>query len=129
MFNQFTGIGNLSADPESRFTQNGTQVANFTVCCESGYGDKKQTEFVRCIAWDKLAKICADYFRKGNRVFIQGVMQTRKWTDKNQIERYTTEIVLRDAKNLSPRAQDGAPTPPPFDDHGRQNSTGEQTPF
>lgn len=104
MFNQFTGVGFIAADPDSKFTAKGTQVANFTVCCDSGYGDNKKTEFVRCVAWDKLAKICTDYSRKGQLVMIQGVMQTRKWQDQNGADRYTTEIILREMKILSPKS-------------------------
>lgn len=123
MFNQFTGVGFMAADPDSRFTAKGVPVANFTVCCDSGYGDNKKTEFVRCVAWDKLAKICTDYFRKGQMVMIQGVMQTRKWQDQNGNDRYTTEIIVREMKMLSPRAGsggqgggDGYHEPPPMDD-------------
>jgi single-strand DNA-binding protein len=103
MFNQFTGIGNLASDPESKFTASGTQVVNFTVCCESGYGEHKRTEFVRCVAWTKLAAIIADYFKKGNRCMIQGAMETRSWDDKDGNKRYTTEIRVETAKNLTPR--------------------------
>jgi single-strand DNA-binding protein len=126
MFNQFTGIGNLTADPESKFTAKGTQVANFTVCCDSGYGDNKKTEFVRCVAWDKLAKICTDYFRKGQRVMIQGAMETRKWQDKKGVDRYTTEIILQTAKNLSPRDENRQSSQPPQSDPGY---SGEDVPF
>ena len=77
MFNQYTGIGRFSADPESRFTQAGTQVVNFTLCCDSGWGDKKRTEFVRVVAWDKLAKVVADYMHKGSLCMIQGEKKAR----------------------------------------------------
>ncbi len=116
MFNQFTGIGNLAADVESRYTQSGVQVVNFTTCCEYGYGDNKQTEFVRCVAWDKLADICAQYLRKGSRVFIQGTMETRKWQDKDGNDRYSTEIRVNNMKMLSPKSQDQPPEPPAFAD-------------
>lgn len=126
MFNQFTGIGNLAADPETRFTQGGTQVTNFTVCCESGYGDHKKTEFVKCVSWAKLAEIVGKYFHKGNRVMIQGSMETRSWDDKDGNKRYSTEIRVETAKNLSPRTdtQDhGYPEPPPM------GGTGDEIPF
>ena len=105
MFNQFTGIGRLSADPESRFTQAGTQVVNFTLCCDSGWGDKKRTEFVRVVAWDKLAKVVADYLHKGSLCMIQGEQQTRKWQDNDGNDRYSTEIVAREMKMLSPKSE------------------------
>jgi len=125
MFNQFTGIGNLAADPESRFTTNGTQVATFTVCCESGYGEHKKTEFVRCVAWAKLAAIVADYFKKGNRCMIQGAMETRSWQDKEGNKRYSTEIRVETAKNLSPRSAEQGP---PQDEPG-YGGTGSDVPF
>ena len=123
MFNQFTGVGFMASDPDSKYTTKGTQVANFTICCDSGYGDNKKTEFVKCVAWDKLAKICIDYLCKGQLVMIQGVMQTRKWQDQAGSDRYTTEIIVREMKMLSPRAGSGGhgggdsfPDPPPMGD-------------
>lgn len=107
MFNQFTGVGRLAADPESRFTQGGTQVANFTLCCDSGWGDKKRTEFVRVVAWDKLAKVVADYLHKGSLCMIQGEMQTRKYQNKDGNDRYSTEIIAREMKMLSPKSESG----------------------
>lgn len=104
MFNQFTGIGNLAADPETRYSQDGKAVANFTVCCDSGYGEHKKTEFVRTVAFGKLAEIVGEYLKKGSKCMIQGTMQTRKWTDKDGNDKYTTEIVAREMKMLSPRS-------------------------
>ena len=101
MFNQFTGIGYLAADPDSRFTQSGTHVVNFTVCCEYGYGEHKQTEFVRVVAWGKLADICEKYLNKGKLCMVQGSMQTRKWEDRDGNARYTTEIKADTIKMLS----------------------------
>lgn len=96
MLNKFIGIGNLAADPESRFTPSGKQVVNFTVCCNSGWGDNKRTEFVRCVAWEKTAKVVSDYLQKGSKVSIIGEMQTRSWEDKEGVKRYTTEIIVRE---------------------------------
>lgn len=95
MFNQFTGIGRLATDPESRFTQSGKQVVNFTLCCDSGWGDNKRTEFVKVVAWDKLAETISSYLHKGSPCMIQGEMQTRKWQDNEGKDRYTTEIIAR----------------------------------
>ncbi len=100
MFNQFTGIGNLASEPELRFTKSGTSVASFTVCCDYGYGDNKKTEFVRCVAWDKLADIIGEYLRKGSKCFVQGSMQTRQWEDNDGNKRYSTEIVVNTMKML-----------------------------
>ncbi len=107
MFNQFTGIGNLAADPESRFTQSGKQVASFTVCCDTGYGDNKHTEFVKCVAWEKTAESVQNYLKKGSKCMIQGNMKTRKWEDKDGNTRYSTEIIVQVMKILSPRSEGG----------------------
>lgn len=124
MFNQFSGIGNLAADVASQFTQGGKRVANFTVCCDNGYGDNKKTEFVRCVAWEKIAGVCADYLTKGSKVFIQGPMQTRKWQDKDGNDKYTVEIVVREMKML------GGGQARQDNDHGKPESTmGQDVPF
>jgi len=102
MFNEFTGIGNLGGDPESRFTQSGKQVVNFTVACEYGYGDNKKTEWVRCYAWAKLAEIIEQYCHKGSKVFFKGEMITRSW-EKDGVKRYSTEINVQTLKMLSPK--------------------------
>jgi len=125
MFNQFTGIGRLSSDPESRFTQSGTQVVNMTVCCEYGWGDNKKVEFVRCVSWDKLAKICADYLHKGSMCMIQGAMQTRQWEDQNGNKRYSTEINLQTMKILSPKSQQE----PTQNNNYEPPNTGDIVPF
>ena len=127
MFNQFTGIGNLAADPETRETQSGTQVTNFTVCCDSGWGDNKHTEFVRCVAWAKLAGVVSQYLHKGSKCFIQGEMQTRKWQDQNGQDRYSTEIVVRDMKMLDSRGQNTGGQPMKGSQY--EQSTGEGVPF
>jgi len=117
MFNQFTGIGRLAADPETRYSQAGKAIANFTICCDSGYGEHKKTEFVRCVAFDKLAEIIKDYLGKGSLCMVQGALQTRKWQDKDGADRYTTEIVAREMKILSPKqeASQGGGESKPFD--------------
>ena len=131
MYNSFVGAGNLAADPESRFTASGTQVAKFTVCCNSGYGDKKRTEFVRCIAWSKLAEIVTTYLHKGSKVMILGELQTRKWQDKDGRDCYTTEIIAREMKMLDgaggrSHAED-IPSPPPFTPPSQQQE--DEIPF
>lgn len=81
--------GNLTRDPELRTTPGGKQVASFSVATNEG---KDKTEFHNCIAWEKTAEIVAQYCRKGNRIAVQGRLQTRKW-EKDGITRYATEIV------------------------------------
>jgi single-strand DNA-binding protein len=111
MINKVILIGNLGADPEMRFTQNGAPVASFTVATtEKWKGQdgqmKEQTEWHRVIAWQRLAEICGEYLSKGSRVYIEGKLQTRSW-EKDGQKHYTTEIVAREMKMLSPRTTGG----------------------
>lgn len=107
MVNKVILIGNLGADPEVRYSQNGTAVANFRVATTETWkkeGEREElTEWHRIVAFGKLAEICGEYLSKGSKVFIEGKIQTRKWEDRDGNPRYTTEIVARDMKMLSPR--------------------------
>lgn len=92
-------VGRLGKDPELKFTQTGTPVANFSVATDETWkdqsGEKQQrTEWHNIVAWKKLAEICGQYLKKGQQVYIEGKIQTRKWTDKEDNTRYTTEIVV-----------------------------------
>lgn len=111
MINKAILIGNLGADPEIRYTQSGTQVATFRMATtEKRKGQDGQyvdnTEWHRIVAWGKLAEICGQYLNKGSRVYIEGKIQTRKWQDQSGNDRYTTEIVAREMKMLSPKNAD-----------------------
>ncbi len=113
MINKVILIGNLGADPEIRYTQSGTPVASFTVATTERWKDKdgqqqEQTEWHRIVAWRRLAEICGEYLNKGSRVYIEGKLQTRKWQDQNGNDRYTTEIVAREMKMLTPRGEGGS---------------------
>jgi len=115
MVNKVILIGNLGADPEVRFTQSGTAVATLRIATtEKWRGQDGQmqenTEWHRVVAWKRLAEICRDYLQKGARVYIEGRLQTNKWQDQNGNDRYTTEIIAREMKMLSPRGA-GAPGP------------------
>lgn len=115
MVNKVILIGNLGADPEVRFTQNGTAVATLRVATTEKWKGQdgqmqEQTEWHRVVAWQRLAEICRDYLSKGSRVYIEGKLRTNKWQDQNGNDRYTTEIIAREMKMLSPRnAGQGAP--------------------
>lgn len=90
-------VGRLGQDPEIRSTQNGSNVANLSVATSERYRDKsgqtqEQTEWHRITLWGKLADVASNYLRKGSQVYIEGKIQTRKWTDKDGVDRYTTEI-------------------------------------
>jgi len=90
-------LGNLGSDPELRYTQSGTAVANFSLATndseKDGDGWKDRVEWHRITVWTKLAERCSEYLRKGSSVYLEGRLQTRKWQDKDGMDRYTTEIV------------------------------------
>ena len=125
MLNSWEGIGRLAADPEQRSSQTGMMIANFTVCCDSGYGDKKKTEFAKCTSFDKLAVICVEYLKKGSLVYVRGPMETRKWQDKDGNDRFSTGIIVNEMKILSPKESNSPPTPP----NPSQDSIGQEVPF
>jgi len=105
-------VGNLGADPEVRTTQSGTQVANFNVATTEQYTDQsgqrqERTEWHRIVTFGRLAEICGQYLHKGKQVYIEGRIQTRKWTDQNGNDKWTTEIVAQTMQMLG-RAGDGA---------------------
>ncbi len=95
-------IGNLGRDPEVRTMQNGGKVCNLSVATSERWRDKnsgemnEKTEWHRVVVFDeKIADICERYLKKGSKVFLEGTLQTRKWTDQSGVEKYTTEVVLQ----------------------------------
>ena len=94
-------VGNLGRDPEIRSTQDGMRIANLAVATSESWRDKmsgerkERTEWHRVVIFnERLAEIAEKYLRKGSKVYLEGALQTRKWTDQGGQERYTTEIVL-----------------------------------
>ena len=133
-------VGTLGRDPEVRYAANGNAIANLSVATSEQWNDKQtgqrqeRTEWHRVVLFGKLAEIAAQYLRKGSQVYLEGKLQTRKWTDQNGMDRYTTEVVVdqRGTMQMLGGKQDGtqpaqapaqpaqyAPPPPPagsFDD-------------
>ncbi len=108
-------IGNLGADPEMRYTPSGSGVTNFRIAVSRNRRGPDgnmidETEWFRCVAWDspnyKLAEICNEYLRKGKQVYVEGRLQSRKYTDKDGIERTSVEIVVSEMLMLGGR-EDG----------------------
>jgi single-strand DNA-binding protein len=94
-------VGNLGKDPEIRNMQDGTKVASFSIATSESWKDKQTGERKDKAEWhrvaifnEKLAEIAEKYLRKGSKVYVEGSLQTRKWTDNSNVERYTTEIVV-----------------------------------
>ncbi|MEQ2356570.1 single-stranded DNA-binding protein [Pseudoalteromonas piscicida] len=93
-------VGNLGQDPEVRYMPNGNGVANISIATTDSWKDKntgqlqERTEWHRVVLFGKLAEVAGEYLRKGSQVYIEGRLQTRKWTDQSGQEKYTTEIVV-----------------------------------
>lgn len=95
-------IGNLGADPEIRRTQDGRPIANLRIATSESWRDKntgerrEKTEWHRVVVFNEgLCKVIEQYVKKGSKVYIEGALQTRKWTDQSGVEKYSTEIVLQ----------------------------------
>ncbi|MFZ2648888.1 MAG: single-stranded DNA-binding protein [Burkholderiaceae bacterium] len=116
-------IGNLGKDPEVRYTPNGNAVCNINVATSRTWKSKdsgekmEDTEWHRVVLYDRQAEVAGEYLKKGRAVYIEGRLKTRKWQDKEGVDRYTTEIVAEDMKLLGSRegagggpADEGAPS-------------------
>ena len=99
-------VGNLGADPESRFAPSGDAICNIRVATSETWKDKQTGERKEAVEWHrisfygKLAEIAGQYLRKGSQVYVEGSLRTRKWTDKDGQERYSTEIRADEMKML-----------------------------
>ena len=102
-------IGNLGRDPEVRYTPSGAAVCNVTIATSRNWKDKtsgdkvEETEWHRVVFYDRLAEIAGEYLKKGRSVYVEGRLKTRKWTDKDGVEKYTTEIVADNMQMLGSR--------------------------
>lgn len=129
--NKFIGIGNLGRDPETKYMTSGDAVTNFSIACNETWKDKdgekqEKTEWVRCVAFKRVAEIIAEYCKKGDPVYVEGRLQTREYEKEGQ-KHYATEVVVdrfqflkgRDASSEDAgRAADrgGKPKPKNVDD-------------
>lgn len=138
-------IGNLGRDPEVRYAPSGAAICNVTIATTRQWKDKttgerqEETEWHRVVFYDRLAEIAGEYLKKGRQVYVEGRLKTRKWTDKENVERYTTEIVADEMKMLGNRegmgggaddAAAGAPAPrttPPARSAGAAKPAGKSS--
>ena len=100
-------IGNLGKDPESRFTDSGMEVCNFSVATSEKYKGEEKTEWHNITAFGKLAAICGEYLTKGRTVYIEGRLNTRKWLDRDGSDRWTTGIIAERMVMLSGKGDGG----------------------
>jgi single-strand DNA-binding protein len=133
MLNKVVLIGNLGSDPDVRHMPNGAAVVNISVATTMRWkdkqtGEKKETtEWHRVIFFNRLAEVAGEYLKKGAQVYIEGRLQTRKWTDQQGVERYSTEIVANEMHMLGRKSEQqyqayqggGAPRQQPASNGGR----------
>ena len=125
-FNKVFLLGRLARDPEIRYTQNGSAIANMTVATDESFtgsdGNKvERTEWHRVTVFGKMAENCGNYLGKGSLVHVEGSLATRKWQDQNGQDRYTTEIKAQRVQFLDRRDQDGGQQR-----QGRQQTRGSE---
>lgn len=94
MINKAILMGRLTRDPELRHTGTGTPVCSFCIAIDNGYGDKRQTDFINCVAWNKTAEFVSKYFTKGKMTAVVGRIATRTWEGKDGKKNYVTEVVV-----------------------------------
>ena len=120
-------IGRLGADPEIRYTSDGTAVANFNMATnrpiKRGEQWEEETDWHRIVAWRRLAEVCGEYLRKGSNIYVEGQLRTRSWEDRDGNKRWTTEVVARDmimldskGDRVSGAGTDLEPPQPPIED-------------
>ena len=108
-------VGNLGADPETKYGPSGDAITNLRIATSESWTDKntgqkqERTEWHRVVVFKKLAEICAEYLRKGSQVYIEGSLRTRKWQDKEGRDQYTTEIVASEMQMLGGKGGGDAP--------------------
>jgi len=133
-------LGNLGKDPEVRYLEGGTAVANFTLATSENYKDKTTgerktiTEWHNVVLWRGLAEITEKYLKKGNQVYIEGKLRTRQWQDKDGNTRYTTEIVAENMQMIGRKDDNSSSTPsdtsiPPTPEIEQNNSMEDDLPF
>jgi single-strand DNA-binding protein len=129
MLNKVILIGRLGANPEVKYTADGTMITNFRMATDEVRKTKdgertQQTEWHRIVTFGKLAEICGNYLTKGKLIYVEGRIQTRSWEDKEGVKRYSTEIVASNMKMLDSKGQvkesepsyEGGPAFPETDD-------------
>ena len=131
--NEVKLIGNLGRDPETKTFDDGNSTTTFSMAPadswkDKGTGEKKEkTEWHRCVCWRQLATIANTYLRKGSKVYVSGQLKTRQYTDKSGVEKYSTEIHVRDMIMLDSR--EGGPSSQPTQTAPTVEDEGDDLPF
>ena len=115
-------IGRLGKDPDVRYTQSGTAVANFSLATSEEWKDKNtgqkqsKTEWHRVVAWRKLAELCSEYLQKGSEVYVEGSLQTKEWETNDGQKRRTTEVLAHNIQFIGDKGQTKEQEPVAEDD-------------
>jgi single-strand DNA-binding protein len=117
MLNKIMLIGNLGRDPEMNYTQNGTALTKFSLAVSRSYktssGEKRdETEWFNIVVWDKLAETCNQYLHKGTKVYIEGRLTQRKYTDKEGNQRTAVDVIANEMEILTPKPAQGGSSEP-----------------
>ena len=125
-------IGNLTRDPEMRYTPQGNAVASYVIGTNREWvvgGERKQSvDFHNIVAWNKLAEICGQLLKKGTKVYVMGRLQTRDWTDNGGVKKYKTEIIIEDMILLTPKKDGEGSEDMDLDIEGQSESSAEEIP-
>jgi len=114
-------VGNIGQDPEVRYMQSGSAVANLSLATGETWKDKQtgatqeRTEWHRVVFYNRLAEIVGEYVKKGSKLYVEGSLRTRKWQDKTGVDRYTTEIIADEMQMLDSKGQGGNQNMPVMD--------------
>jgi single-strand DNA-binding protein len=116
-------IGRLGQDPELKYTQSGIAVAKFSLATSMSWKDQdgnsqEKTEWHNIVVWRKLAEICAEYIKKGSKIYVEGSLSTSTWEDENKKKHYKTEVVMNDMIMLDSKGSG---------DHSGSNSSANNT--
>lgn len=115
--NKVIVIGNVGKDPEIHNTASGNVIASFSLAVNEKWKDasgemKEQTEWVRCVAFSKLAEVVQNWIKKGQQLYVEGKMTTRKWQGQDGQDRYTTEVIVRELQMLGSKQDSGQSVSP-----------------
>lgn len=111
--NVFSFTARIGKDCETRFTQSGDAITNFTAAVDSGYGDKKVTTWLNCAMWGKRGEAVAPYLLKGTQIAVSGELTNREYTDKDGNKRYSLDVRVNDLTLIGGKPEGSAPREQP----------------
>lgn len=129
-FNKVILVGNLVADPELKQTANGVAVTSFRIAVGRKFtkqGETPQADFIDIVCWRQTAEFVTRYFTKGKGILVCGSLQSRTWTDKDNIKRYTTEVVADEVSFIEKKTGEGAPRESASRELPNYSSSGESS--